>query len=118
FARNDAFDARRFFEAKRGSYKQHDFGWSVGGPVWIPKLYDGRNKTFFFAAGEWFRNRVGAASQFFSVPTPEMYQGNFNNWVDDAGRRLPIYDPATTRANAAGTGFVRDAFPNNQIPAA
>lgn len=118
FLRNDAFDARRFFEAKRGSYKQHDFGFSVGGPVVLPKLYDGRNKTFFFVAGEWFRNRVGATSQFFSVPTAEMYQGDFRNWVDDAGRRLPVYDPASTRANPSGAGFVRDAFAGNQIPAA
>jgi hypothetical protein len=86
--------------------------------VYLPKLYDGRNRTFFFAAGEWFRNRVGAASQFFSVPTPEMYRGDFSNWVDDAGRRLPVYDPSTTRPNPSGTGFVRDPFPNNQIPAA
>src|SRR6185503_11316982 len=50
FVRNDAFDARRFFEAKKGVYKQHDFGWSVGGPVWIPKVYNGRNKTFFFSS--------------------------------------------------------------------
>jgi len=118
FIRNDAFDARRFFEAEKGSYKQHDFGWSVGGPVFLPKLYDGRNKTFFFAAGEWFRNRVGASSQFFSVPAPEMYRGDFRNWVDDAGRVLAVYDPATTRPNAAGTGFIRDPFPGNQIPAA
>ncbi|MBI3680753.1 MAG: TonB-dependent receptor [Acidobacteria bacterium] len=118
FIRNDALDARRFFEARKGSYKQHDFGWSVGGPILLPKLYDGRNKTFFFAAGEWFRNRVGAASQFFSVPTPEMYQGDFRNWVDDAGRRLAIYDPATTRSNPSGVGFIRDAFPQNAIPLA
>ena len=51
FLRNDAFDARRFFEAQRGSYKQHDFGFSAGGPAWLPKIYDGRNRTFFFAAG-------------------------------------------------------------------
>lgn len=114
FVRNDAFDARRFFEAKRGSYKQHDFGFSIGGPVWIPRLYDGRNKTFYFVAGEWFRNRVGAASQYFSVPNAEMYQGDFGNWVDDAGRKLPVYDPSTTRPS--GAGFVRDAFPNNMIP--
>ena len=114
FLRNDALDARRFFEAQKGKYKQHDFGWSVGGPVYLPKIYDGRNRTFFFAAGEWFRNRVGAGSNFFSVPTPEMYNGDFSNWVDGAGRRLPIYDPATT--TASGSGFVRTPFANNQIP--
>ena len=116
FLRNDALDARRFFEARKGVYKQHDFGWSAGGPVYIPKLYDGRNKSFWFASMEWFRNRVGASSNQFSVPTPEMYQGDFRNWVDQSGRQIPIYDPATTRPNPNGGGFIRDPFPNNIIP--
>jgi outer membrane receptor protein involved in Fe transport len=116
FLRNDALDSRRFFEAQKGTYKQNDFGWSAGGPVWIPKLYDGRNRTFFFASMEWFRNRVGATSTRDSVPTPEMYQGDFRNWVDANGRQIPIYDPATTRPNPNGSGFIRDAFPNNVIP--
>jgi hypothetical protein len=114
FLRNDALDARRFFEDQKGKYKQHDFGYSAGGPVWIPKIYDGRNRTFFFTAGEWFRNRVGAASGRFSVPTPEMYDGDFRNWVDGNGNRLPIYDPATT--TPSGTGFTRTPFTNNLIP--
>jgi len=117
FLRNNALDARRFFEDKRGIYKQHDFGWSIGGPVLIPKLYDGRSRTFYFASMEWFRNRLGATSQRLSVPTPEMYRGDFSRWVDTAGRLLPVYDPATTRANPAGTGSIRTAFPGNMIPA-
>jgi hypothetical protein len=56
---------------------------------------------------EWFRNRVGATSNIFSVPTPEMYRGDFSNWVDPNGNRLPIYDPRTTRPNPNGTGFIR-----------
>jgi hypothetical protein len=116
FLRNDALDARRFFEDQKGKYKQHDFGWSAGGPVVLPKLYDGRNKTFFFASGEWFRNRVGASSGRFSIPTSEMFNGDFRNWVDNTGRRLPIYDPATTLSNPAGTGFVRTPFADNLIP--
>jgi hypothetical protein len=115
FLRNNALDARRFFEQNRGIYKQHDFGFSGGGPVLIPKLYNGRNRTFFFGSAEWFRNRVGASSGFFDVPAPEMYRGDFSNWVDNNGVRLPIYDPATTRANPNGAGFLRDPFPNNQI---
>ncbi len=116
FLRNDALDARRFFEDQKGKYKQHDFGWSAGGPVYLPKLYDGRNKTFFFTAGEWFRNRVGAASGRFSIPTPEMFNGDFRNWVDQNNRQLPIYDPSTTRANPNGSGFIRTPFAGNQIP--
>jgi hypothetical protein len=114
FLRNDALDARRFFEDRKGKYKQHDFGWSAGGPVYIPKIYDGRNKTFFFTSGEWFRNRVGAGSGRFSVPTPEMFDGDFSNWVDGNGVRLPIYDPSTTRQE--GTRFVRTPFAGNRIP--
>jgi len=48
YIRNEAFDARGFYPAKRGVYKQHDMGASVGGPVVIPKLYNGKDKTFFF----------------------------------------------------------------------
>ena len=114
FLRNDAMDARGFFAPRRAVYKQHDFGATFGGPVIIPKLYNGRNKTFFFASYEGFRNRVGSTDSFFSVPTPEMFQGDFTNLVDQSNRRLTVYDPSTTRAS--GTGFVRDAFANNQIP--
>ncbi|MCS7026543.1 MAG: carboxypeptidase regulatory-like domain-containing protein [Bryobacteraceae bacterium] len=116
FLRNDALDSRRFFEDRKGKYKQHDFGWSVGGPVYLPKIYNGKNRTFFFGAGEWFRNRVGASSGRFSIPTPEMFNGDFSNWVDNNNRFLPIYDPATTRPNPAGSGFIRTPFPGNLIP--
>ena len=116
FLRNDALDARRFFEARKGVYKQHDFGVSAGGPVYIPKVINGKNKTFFFTSYEGFRNRVGASSRAVSVPTSEMYDGDFSKWVDRNGNLIPIYDPATTRPS--GTGFIRDRFPNNQIPAA
>ncbi len=50
-------------------------------------------------AYEGFRNRVGANATILSVPTPEMYGGDFRNWVDQNNRLIPIYDPATTRAN-------------------
>ncbi len=116
FFRNDAMDARAFFAATRSVYRQNDFGVTGGGPVVLPKIYNGRNKTFFFATYEGFRNRVGANDTILSVPTPEMYDGDFRNWVNSSGQQLVIYDPATTRPAPSGTGFVRDAFPNNQIP--
>jgi hypothetical protein len=116
FLRNDALDARGFFPQRKAVYKQNDFGASVGGPIWIPKLYNGKNRTFFFAAFEGFRNRVGANDVIQSVPTPEMYNGDFSKWVDANGRQIPIYDPATTRPNPNGAGFIRDLFPGNIIP--
>lgn len=142
FVRNDFFDARRWNEVQpnidaatgqrrtgrkqtlKGVLKQHDFGFSVGGPILLPRFgeggktyYSGRNKAFFFVSGEFFRNRVGASSQTFDVPTPEMYNGDFSNWVDEQGRRIPIYDPATTRPDPNNPGrFIRDPFPGNIIP--
>jgi outer membrane receptor protein involved in Fe transport len=118
FLRNDHLDARGFFARTRSIYKQNDFGATLGGPVTVPKIYSGRNRTFFFLSYEGFRNRVGSNGQIFSVPTPEMYQGDFSNWVDSKGNRLLIYDPTTTRANPTASGSIRDPFPNNQIPKA
>jgi Carboxypeptidase regulatory-like domain len=115
FLRNDDFDARGFFAAQRSIYKQSDFGASAGGPVVIPKLYNGKNRTFFFLSYEGFRNRIGSNGQIFTVPAAEMYQGNFANWVNSKGQRLLIYDPLSTVANASG-GYTRTPFPNNQIP--
>jgi hypothetical protein len=116
FLRNDAMDARGFFPARRSIYRQNDFGFSAGGPVYIPKVYDGRNKTFFFTSFEGFRNRVGANDTILTIPTPEMYRGDFSNWVDANGRQIPIYDPATQRT--VNGQIVRDVFPGNIIPQA
>jgi hypothetical protein len=126
FARNNYFDARNYFENRTSVLKQHDFGLTLGGPVRIPWVYNGKDKTFFFGSAEWFRNRAGANDFVTSVPTPEMYQGDFSRWVDPAGNVLPIYDPATTRLNPGfdssrpisetNPRFIRDPFPNNRIP--
>src|SRR5262249_9408572 len=72
----------------------------------------------FFVSYEGFRNRVGANDAIFSVPAPEMYRGDFSNWVDQNNRLITIYDPGTTQPNPSGAGFVRMAFANNQVPAA
>jgi hypothetical protein len=122
FLRNEKFDANQWFSnanrVPRQIYKQHDFGATVGGPVWIPKVYNGRDKTFFFFSWEAFRNRVGASSAFQTVPTPEMYDGDFRNWIDKdlaaGGKMIQIYNPFALRTE--GGAQVRDPFPNNQIP--
>ena len=59
FLRNDAFDSKGFFEQKKGIYKQNDFGGSLGGPVRLGGLYNGTNKTFFFASYEGFHQPAG-----------------------------------------------------------
>ena len=116
FLRNQDLDARQFFAAQRSIYKQNDFGAALGGPVILPKLYNGRNRTFFFLSYEGFRNRQGANGQILSVPTPEMYQGDFSNWVGSNGKQIPIYDTASTIPNPSGSGFTRTQFTDNKIP--
>lgn len=119
FVRNEAFDANNFFNNTRGIrraiYKQHDFGASLGGPIQIPKLYNGKNRTFFFVSYEAFRNRDGAAGSVRTVPTAEMYDGDFRNWVDANRNRIPIYDPTSQTTAADGT-VTRTPFANNQVP--
>jgi hypothetical protein len=119
FIRNEKFDANNFFNNGRGIpraiYKQHDFGASVGGPVWIPKIYNGKNRTFFFWSYEAFRNRDGANGTVATVPSAEMYDGDFHNWVNAAGVMYPIYNPTTQTTAADGT-VTRTVFPGNIVP--
>lgn len=119
FLRNNDFDANDWFSNKLGKprqiYKQNDFGATIGGPVWIPKIYRGRNKTFFFFSYEGFRNRNGATNTTATVPTAEMYNGDFSNWVTSTGEQIPIYDPTTQVTNGGTTTRVQ--FPGNKIPA-
>jgi hypothetical protein len=116
FFRHDALDKKGFFENTKGVYKQSDVGGSLGGPLTIPNVYSGRNRTFFFASYEGFYNKQGSNAAFRSVPTPEMWDGDFSNWVNASGQRITIYDPATTRVGPTGA-LIRDPFPNNRIPA-
>jgi hypothetical protein len=70
YVRNDLFNANNYFTGF-SPYKKNDFGFTVGGPVAIPHLYDGRNKTFFFYSQEWRRDRVPGQNFNVAVPTCE-----------------------------------------------
>ena len=118
FLRNEKLDAKGFIAPTRAVYRQNDFGATAGGPLWVPKVYNGRDRTFFFFSYEGFRNRVGGNDLIRSVPTPEMYEGDFTRWVNQNGQRLIIYDPATTKPNPSGSGFIREPFADNRIPQA
>jgi hypothetical protein len=71
FVRNNAFDARGFFNRTTPVYRQHDFGLTAGGPVQIPKLYKKKDKTFFFFSYEGFRNRAGGNTNVSALPPSE-----------------------------------------------
>jgi outer membrane receptor protein involved in Fe transport len=91
---------------------RNEFGASAGGPIFIPKVYDGRNKSFWFFAYEGLRQRQKSFYQS-TVPTEAMWGGNFDNIINSAGQKTNIYDPTTT--NASG---IRLPFNGNIIPAA
>jgi len=119
FARNTVFDARSTFSPapiKKPDFSQNQFGGSVGGPVRIPKLYNGRDKTFFFGAYQGFRYNQTANSNLL-VPTEAQLNGDLSSLRDSSGNLIQIYNPFSTRPDPAHPGqFIRDPFPNNQIP--
>jgi hypothetical protein len=108
----------------RGRDRQQNFGFSLGGPVWVPKLYNGRNKTFFFVNYEMFRHNEMRYSGLLNDPTVAMRNGDFSGLLtgrtlttDNAGRPVlegTIYDYLTDRVQNNVT--VRDPFPGNIIP--
>jgi Carboxypeptidase regulatory-like domain len=104
YFRNKALDAKAFFATTKPDDNQHEYGGTLGGPI-------RRNQTFFFVAYDGYRDRRQTPSALVSIPTLAQRNGDFS--------ALPvvIYDPRTTRPNPAGTGFVRDPFPGNIIPA-
>src|SRR5215510_6868452 len=110
FIRNNAFDARNFFLSSVTPFKQNQFGIGVGGPVVLPKIYDGHNKTFFYLGYQGYRFRQ-ASGGLYRVPTPANLAGDLSD------QPAAIFNPYTTRANPNGSGFVRDPFPGNRIPA-
>ncbi len=105
-----------------------DYGGTIGGPVWIPKVYNGKNKTFFFFNLERYRDREALYNGIFTVPNAEFLAGNLSNnlqvtgnrnlGTDFAGRAIiqnSIYDPASAVVNSNGQRVLQ-LFPNNIIP--
>ena len=137
--RNEALNANswdnNFFGVKKPRDRQNDFGGALGGPVRIPHLYDGHDKTFFFFAWEQYRNRRGLSNSPETLPTAAERNGDFsallgpgltfkdvNNVVHPVinpcnGQQVlqgQIFDPSTTQV--VGGRTCRLPFANNQIP--
>ncbi len=115
YFRNNVLDARGFFAAKTPVNRQNEFGVNIGGPVVIPHVYDGHNRTFFYFVYGGFRYRAGQSNQLLSIPTTAYKQGDFSGLTNSSGQIVPIYDPATTRT--VNGVVIRDQFPGNIIPA-
>jgi len=114
FLRNDLFDARNFFDGERRSkLRRNQFGGEIDGPVRIPKLFNGRDRVFFLASWESYRQSLGA-NRLGRVPTALEKTGDFSSTVDVNSQPVNIKDPyqsaACTTTSRAG------CFPNNIIP--
>jgi hypothetical protein len=116
FLRNDALDAKQYaFTSKpvtKDPFKWNQFGYTFGGPVWIPKIFNGKNRLFFMSNYEAFRQRRQVQA-LYNLPSAAMRTGDFSELL---GRGITIYDPATRVVNADGT-VTATAFPGNVIPA-
>jgi outer membrane receptor protein involved in Fe transport len=105
FLRNSALNARNFFDAGKSKVIQNQFGATVSGPVFIPKVYNGHDRTFFLVSWESLR-QISGSTQLGIVPQPQMLQGNFSSAVDAFGKPETIIDPLAKNVPFAG----------NQIP--
>ena len=90
------------------------FGFQASGPVWIPKVVDGRNKLFWTLSYEGLRQR-SADPGTATLPLQEWRQGNFASLLNAQGAPITIYDPLTTAANGIRTPFAGNVIPQNRI---
>ncbi|MCL5006365.1 MAG: TonB-dependent receptor [Acidobacteria bacterium] len=104
FVRNTAFNARDVFAAERLPYHMNQFGGTIGGPVILPKLYNGRDRTFFFFSYEGTRNPVKSGA-LPSMPPVAMRNGDFSSLLPDT----IIYDPNT------GLPFTGNIIPKERL---
>lgn len=114
FFRNNALDARNAFATTPPYLRYNQYGGTAGGPVWLPKLYRGQNRTFFFVNYEAYLEHTQSTS-FATVPTLLQRDGNFSQTKTAQGALYPIYDPQTTVQTSSG-GWTRTLFPGNIIP--
>jgi hypothetical protein len=137
YGQNEALDAANLNTTTAGSpkakFREQNYGYSLGGPIVIPKIYNGKNRTFFFTNLEWDDRNQQQFTGLGTVPTLEFKNGDFSKLLDPSytgnpssgtqvgtdalGRPIifgQIYDPASTRR--VGSAIVRDPFPGNIIP--
>ncbi|MGH9397499.1 MAG: TonB-dependent receptor domain-containing protein [Terriglobia bacterium] len=125
YLRNKALNANTFFNNKAGipvgPFTQNQFGANAGGPLYIPHLYDGRDKTFWFFSYEGFRLRQGQ-TYVETVPTVAEQKGDFSGLLDSKGKQVPIYSPVMCASGPCAVGSngqltsPRVQFPGNVIP--
>jgi hypothetical protein len=118
FHRNSALNANSWFANRAGrdipDFKRNVFGGTVGGPVRIPHLYNGNDKTFFFYDYEGTR-QSSAKTKLMTVPTAQERVGDFSNTRDSSGNLISVYNPFDTYKSPSGS-TLRNPFPRNILP--
>jgi len=133
---NEAYNAAQPYTGILNKARRNDYGGSLGGPVWIPKVYNGKNKTFFFFNFEQYREHQVVSTTTVTVPITDYRNGDFSKvitgsgtqlvkvgsaaYVDPLGRTIlsgQIFDPLTQRTVVSNgqSVLVRDPFPGNAI---
>lgn len=119
YLREKQFLANSYFNNRNGIVRPdqpfRNFGGSLGGPVWIPKLYNGRNKSFWFVSQEAYRQKSGLSREL-ATPTALERLGDFSRSLDRSGRVFTIFDPLTSRLDPATGTLTRTPFANSQLP--
>jgi hypothetical protein len=118
FLRNDKLSGNDFFLNRSGrardSLRYNLYGGTVGGPVWIPKLYNGKNRTWFFFGFEGIKDRFPEPTQQ-TVPSEALRNGNLGSLLA-LGSNFQIYDPLSARPASTAGRIQRDPIPGNLIP--
>ena len=117
FNRNEAFNARGFTFAasRRPIVRQWNPGGSIGGPIVLPKIFDGRNKAFFFFAYEKASTRNGQSTGLVSAPIDEYGVGDMRRNVDSSGKTIPLYDPFDATGNIIANAANRPRMQCNGV---
>jgi hypothetical protein len=114
FVRNDAFNARNYFQSTVPPYHKNDYGYTIGGPVTIPGLYNkNRDKTFFFWSQEWRKESVPGQTFSTTVPSVANRSGDFSDVCARQASDCPV-QPATI--NGVPTANPGQPFPGNKVP--
>ncbi|MGH9309615.1 MAG: carboxypeptidase regulatory-like domain-containing protein [Vicinamibacterales bacterium] len=120
FMRNDKLDARSFFDVQKQKLDQKQFGFVVGGPVYVPGAYNGRNRTFFLVNYEGLRREVGT-QDFLRVPLPDELAGRFSSQIIDPVTKQPFPGnvvPASRFSRLANLAMSKNYWPapNASVP--
>lgn len=115
FFRNNVLDARNAFATTVAPLHYNQYGVSVGGPVFFPKLYNGKDRTFFFFNFEGWQYATNT-NPITTVPTQAERNGDFSADLTATGKLIPIYDPASVVSNPSGSGYISQPFSGNIIP--